>query len=142
MIDGIRGKKFLILGIGNELKGDDRAGPYIVSKLKTKNKINCGEVPENFIGKIKKINPEVIVIIDAVDFEAKTGEIVIDELKDFSEPTLSTHSPSLKLFCSFFPDTKFYLIGIKPKGLGFGEEMSEEVKKSADEIIEKLNRFL
>ena len=63
-------RKIIILGIGNESKGDDGVGPYIIKRLKIFNKnpnlvlIDAGVVPENYIQKIINFNPETIIIID------------------------------------------------------------------------------
>ena len=47
---------FLILGVGNTDRGDDGIGNYVVSKLKTANKLDCGPVPENYTSKMRDIS--------------------------------------------------------------------------------------
>ncbi len=87
-------KKFLensdnlvILGIGNELRGDDFIGSLLArrfSKLfKESNNImvfDGGTVPENYTGAIKKENPTEIILIDAADMGKEAGYIKIIEL--------------------------------------------------------------
>ena len=71
-----RKSKVLILGIGNPLKADDAAGPLVCEKISGRVKadvIDAGTVPENYIGSIIKKAPENILIIDAIDFDAKPG---------------------------------------------------------------------
>ena len=70
---------FLIMCIGNREGGDDAIGPYIADKLKDSdiNVIDCGTVPENYTGIVKKYNPDKLVIIDAADIGLKSGEFRI-----------------------------------------------------------------
>jgi len=51
-------ERLIFIGIGNKLRKDDGAGSIIISRLKRrgiKNVLDCGIVPENFIGKIKEL---------------------------------------------------------------------------------------
>ena len=135
----ISGKSYVLLGVGNQGRGDDYIGSYIVSKLKTQNKIDCGSVPENFTGRIRKLNPEVIIIIDAVDFGGKAGESIFTMAEEAKGVALSTHALPLSLFCKLFPESKVYLLGIQPENF---KKMSETVKKAGDSLTEKLNSLL
>lgn len=138
----IKGKKILVLGAGNEMKGDDRLGKYVIDRLNTENKIFCGEMPENFINKIKSLNPEVLLIVDAVDFQGKAGEVIFTPASNVDGSTLTTHSISFSLMVKMLSGIDIYLIGVQPKSLEFGDNMSLEVKKGADEIVGILNKAL
>jgi hydrogenase 3 maturation protease len=128
----------VILGVGNELRGDDGVGVYIANKLKRKNVINAGVAPENFIGKIKKMKPERIVIFDALDFGGRSGEVRVTDARKAEGLKISTHSLPLSFFCELFEKTEIYLVGIQPKNNEFGSEMSGEVKRSAEGVIRGL----
>ena len=63
----ISSSKTLILGIGQLLKGDDGAGPFICKELSGKisaELIDAGSVPENYIQPIIKKTPKNLLIID------------------------------------------------------------------------------
>lgn len=130
---------FLILGVGNPERGDDGIGNYVVSKLGTEHRLDCGPVPENYTGKIRKINPQKILIVDAVDFGGQPGETTLTEAENAVGVTLSTHSLPLSLLCKMLPDSKVYLLGIQPKDFG---SMTAEVRASGDRLAEKLNSLL
>ncbi len=132
-------KSFVILGVGNPQRGDDYVGSYIVSKLKTQNKIDCGPVPENFTGKIRALNPEIIIIVDAIDFGGEPGERMFTEAEKAEGAALSTHSLPLSLFCKLFPESEVYLLGIQP---GNFESMSEKIKVAGEKLAEELNCVL
>lgn len=129
----------LLLGIGNELNGDDAIGIYIAKKLRCKNwkAIDCATVPENFIGEIRKHKPKKLVIVDAADMGLKAGEIRRIDKKKIGKASFSTHSIPLSLFITHlenYTNAKIYLIGIQPKS--FYGEMSDEVKKAGEKVME------
>ncbi len=142
--------KILVLGIGNSLKRDDGAGPHFVRKFriqnpKSKNKLellDVGTAPENFTGKIKKIKPDTLVIVDAVDFGEAPGRVKVVRAEEIGAQSLSTHNISLKTFVGFLkedlPTLEVWVVGIQPKQTGFGEELSPEVKKAVDELCMSL----
>ena len=154
----------IILGIGNELKYDDGVGPFIISEL---NKLNLNEnvllinaqtVPENFTGKIRKENPSHIILIDACLMGLNPGEYKIVNEDDFANIGISTHSMSLSYFVKFLNQDNILFIGIEPEllelidqdSLGsldkdlmdFHGELTENIKRSASEIIEIFGELL
>lgn len=133
-------KKTVIIGIGNSLKGDDAAGYYIAEKLKGKLKnigvLSVAASVENYLGRIKESNPDSIIIIDSVSFGGKPGEIRIFSPEQLLDISPSTHALSLPDLLEIYNlKSKTTILGIQPKNIRFGEEMSEEVKKSAEKII-------
>jgi len=134
----------IILTVGNSLRSDDGAGPYIFSKLEADGPlkvINAGFAPENIIDEVIEIKPDRIVIIDAADFGGFPGEIRMVSAEDIPEISLSTHMVSLKVIAKILSeDTKaeILFLGIQPKSVSLGEGLSKEVKSSADEIIDYL----
>lgn len=132
-------ESFLLLGVGNPERGDDGIGLYIIEKVNTRHKLNCGPVPENFTGKIRKAGPEKILIIDAVDFGGKPGETLLAEAERAEGLTLTTHSLPLSFLCKMLPESKIYILGIQPESF---EKMTEKVKSSADSIVKQLNSLV
>lgn len=103
-------KEILIAGVGNILFGDDGFGPEVIDYLK-----NHYNIPENicladagtgirkilFTISLSKVQPKVIVIVDAVDKGKKPGEIfdvLLDELPAEKIDDFSIHQiPSSNL---------------------------------------------
>lgn len=133
--------KILFVGIGNVLKSDDGVGVFISNRIKessTIQKLTVEVSIENYIGKINAINPDVLILIDCVDFGKTSGYfnlIPADELKDY---TLNTHNISLKRISELFK-MPVYILGIQPQSLDFGEEISETVLNAVQEILEITN---
>lgn len=137
-------EKVVILGVGNPLRGDDGFGPSLIESLKGKIKahlINAETSPENFTGVIKSLKPHLILILDALEFGGEPGELSFIEGDEISEGEPSTHRTSLSLLCGYLEGetgAKVLLVGVQPKTISFGDEMSEEVRKAAL----KLSRIL
>lgn len=154
--------KTIILGIGNTLKGDDGVGPYIISKCKDSpfphplglihsvsptgkrvevELIDAGTVPENYIQKIIDSKPDNLIIIDAIDFGGKPGEVKwLNEISS-ENISISTHNLPPGFFINFIKQqtgTEIKIIAIQPKRIKFNTPLSEEVKESADRLIEEL----
>ena len=136
--------RVVILGIGNELRGDDGAGAALAESLRGKVRaevINGGEVPESYTGKVKEFNPEIIIVADAVDMGEKPGSVSLierDKLADF--PATSTHNIPLKVLADYLhaeTGAAVLLLAVQPRSTAFGAALSPEVAASLG-AIEKL----
>lgn len=136
-------KKILFVGIGNILRKDDGAGVYISSGIKESESVSSltAEVSiENYIGKINMINPDVLVLVDAVDMGSKPGTYKLLEISQTEDTTFNTHNISVRRISDFFK-MPAYLLGIQPESIDFGEKMSYLVKNSVDKIISIINTY-
>ena len=135
-------KKKLFVGIGNVLKSDDGIGVFISKKIKESASIQRLTVEvsiENYLGKINSLNPDVLVLIDCVDFGKTAGYYELlpaEKVKDF---TFNTHNISLKKISELFK-MPVYILGIQPESIEFGEEIFEIVLHTAQEIINIINQ--
>ena len=139
--------KKVIIGIGNPLKRDDNIGNLIADKLKGISGndillIRAETNPENYIDKLRSFEPEIIYFIDAVEFDGKTGEVRVFDIEDVLNQSLSTHGISVRIFKDFFPNTKIKIIGIKVKGISYGEGLSEELKQKLGTITKKVEKII
>lgn len=139
--------KLVIIGIGNEMNGDDAAGMFIAKELQKTLKdpkveiFLGGATPENLTGPIKKTSPSHILIIDAADFGAKPGEIKILDKDQIEGAGFSTHSFPLSVFVDYLKQETgavVILLGIQPKSMKPGEEISAEVLESSKLILAAL----
>jgi hydrogenase 3 maturation protease len=135
----------LILAIGSELKTDDSVGMYIADELLkfnfNKEKvciIKGATAPENFTGEIKKFRPEKMLIIDAADTNKTPGEIDIIDANLVQGASFSTHMMPINIFIDYllqYFDCKILIVGIQPKNLEFGLNITPKIKKSADKLV-------
>lgn len=141
--------KLAILGVGNEDNGDDAVGLYILTILQEANlpdwvtNFYCEKVPEHFLGKFRRLEPDRIIILDAADMKEIPGAIAIFPKEAVSSGFhLSTHTLSLTMLEEFLkpvvPDLITLYVGVQPKDLYFDTPLSKECKVAAEEFAELL----
>jgi hydrogenase 3 maturation protease len=138
-------KPLLIVGIGNPMKGDDGAGPAFADKLAAAKKktavINCLEVPENYLKKIIGAGAATIILADAVEMGEKPGSVRVFDTESIRETGVSTHGISLELIAETIKQesgAEVFLLGIQPKSVKLGEELTDEVLKAVNNLVELL----
>ncbi len=134
----IEDKDVLILGVGNCLRGDDGVGSYLIKRLQKKVNIpllDAGDVPENCISQIESSGANMILIVDAADFNASPGEIALIDFADIKKNGVSTHSANLDLLFKVIPKSRrpeTLLVAIQPGSTSAGKGLSEAVRDSLD----------
>jgi hydrogenase 3 maturation protease len=135
----------VLVGVGSELRGDDSAGLLVAQKLKVKSKklkvLIGGTAPENLTGEIKRLKPSHLIIVDSADFGAGPGAVAVIGYDKIGGHSFSTHSAPLKMMIDYLlADISFepIVIGIQPRSLEFGAEVSPEVSKAVAEVADAL----
>ncbi|GAG59435.1 unnamed protein product [marine sediment metagenome] len=135
-------KKYILMGIGNTLRGDDGIGSIIAQSFKKRDwlSIDCGVIPENFTSIIKKNKPNLVVLIDAVEMDLKSGEFRIISPDRISALHLTTHSMPLSFLISYLKEytQELIFIGIQPKIIDYSNFVNPKVLKSSEKIIKIL----
>ncbi len=137
--DELKGR-VVLLAVGNRIRGDDAAGPELIEILKkrlpeTGKEIflfDGGEMPENYLLPIANLKPNLVIIVDAVDFGTRPGTIKLFPMGQIPPGSLSTHRLSLRFLASYLEKetpAKIYLLGIQPQSIKLEEKLSPEVKK-------------
>jgi hydrogenase maturation protease len=134
---------FLIAGIGNTFKGFDGIGVTIVrqgKQLHPDKFIDCGTVPENYLGEITSRGIKTLIIVDAVHHDGK-DEVKILFPDDLSIQGMSTHSLSLSVVAEYLKNCgiRTVIVGIRP-----GPDIGKEVLSSLFELIdqEEIGQFV
>lgn len=140
--------KIAILGIGNEIKGDDGLGPAIakkLSKLFTNNEditiFDGGTVPENYTGSIRKENPSHIILVDAVEMKEEPGYIRVVQKDEIANYNISTHAMPVSFLIKYMEttiDAEIILIGIQPKQMELDQNISKKIEESIDKVVNAL----
>ncbi len=136
-------KKILCAGIGNQLRRDDGVGVYITRNLTHTEFICplCVEVSiENYIGRINQTYADFLLLIDSMDFNEQPGYWNLLPIEKVQGITTNTHNVSLDKVSELF-NKQTYILGIQPGNLNFGEELTDEVKNSADNIIREIQNI-
>lgn len=140
--------RVVILGIGNVLRGDDGAGPALVARLQSTCPALCldgGVAPENYLGRIAKEKPDVVLLIDAAYLEQEPGQFEVLEKDQIAHVGLTTHDISPHLLISYLEQTtqaRIYLVAIQPQDLSFGAEISPKIQDALERIVLLLQEAL
>jgi hydrogenase maturation protease len=143
--------KTIILGIGNTLISDDGVGVHIINKLE--NEYHLPDGVSIIDGGTKGLDllpfiegSDRLLIVDAANFDKEPGTIdtvVGDDIPQFLSMKLSMHQIGLPdmLFAAKLMDiapSEMCLVGIQPKSMETGTELSDEIKSRFDALFDKV----
>jgi hydrogenase 3 maturation protease len=141
----ILSEKTCIVGMGNYYRNDDAAGLYVIDGLKNSimkpglDIVNVEDVLESYIFFISEKSINNVLIIDAVMADCDPGTVVFGNVKDLEDitRTVSSHKMSLDVACRIFGESgkNTYLLGIAAENIDFGTKITDEVKHTADLLL-------
>jgi hydrogenase maturation protease HycI len=140
----LRGKRTVILGVGNPLQGDDAIGPNLVDLLHGRidaTLVYGGEVPENYISSIRAAQPEVVLIVVALELGAQPGSMAVLDADRLRAIENFTRNPGLAFLAVMIQDgtgAEVILVGIQPEATAFASEMSVPVHQTMQNLEDML----
>lgn len=147
-----RPARVAILGVGNELNGDDAAGVRVVRELAARLPatpgvllIDGGTAPENYSGPLRRFRPDLVLEIDAADLGAAPGTTSWVDWREADGLSASTHTlpPSvLAQYLVYEIGCQVALVGIQPARMNFGEGMSPAVERAVTHLAGELCLWL
>jgi hydrogenase 3 maturation protease len=163
-----------ILGIGNELRGDDAAGVIIARELHELSSggshagiadrdvgvsllpaaptemsaipvwepplliIEAGAAPEAFTGRLRRFDPDLVLMIDAAQMDQLPGTIRLIEWQDTIGLSASTHTLPLNVIAQYLVaelGCEVAVIGIQPDANTFDTPLSPAVQRAVEEVV-------
>jgi hydrogenase 3 maturation protease len=136
----------VIFTVGNDMRGDDGAGPLLAQLLEAEPApgwaVVDGEAsPENHLHRIRALSPGHVLIVDAADMGEEPGTIrLIDENCVADQFLITTHAIPLNFLIASLKESvsEIAFLGIQPRHTDFLVPMTEQVRQS----IEALHRSL
>lgn len=141
----------MVVGIGSGMRGDDAAGIEVLRRLRGRLRspnvllIDGGVAPENFTSQIRRFRPSHIIFVDATEFGAKPGDVVIADPGAITGQSVSTHTIPLSALAGYLKEqtgADIILIGIQPSQIDMGAKISDVVKVSVSRVFEILTEKL
>ncbi|MDJ0975319.1 MAG: hydrogenase maturation protease [Planctomycetota bacterium] len=125
-------RPWLLVGIGNDMRGDDAFGPLLARRLLAGGlpAIDAGMAPENVTGPVRRSDAEVLILADATDLGEPTGTVRLLRSEDLLEGGTSTHDPSLRLLLDFLTAERSFDVHVLVAQAGsreLGDPPSQEV---------------
>jgi hydrogenase 3 maturation protease len=134
-----------VVGIGNRLKGDDAAGPELIDRIAGRSRFHCldtGVAPENYLEKIVRLEPDTILLVDAMDFGGGAGESRLFAADQITGGSLSSHALSLRMTCDYLQQriaARIFILGIQPAQVRMHTPLSAVVRAAVEQLAAELN---
>ena len=138
--------KTVVGAVGNPERGDDGIGPLVAKLLKeagVEAVIETGTTQALGTHSIRKLEPNDVLFVDAVDFGGSPGDMSILGTEDLSQSAMDTHRMPLRLAMSCLErdlKTRCYLLAIQPDDIRQGAGMTEEVRYAGASLAAMLLR--
>jgi len=141
-------KKKLVLTVGNQMMGDDAAGPLLAQRMQRVplgnwELLDGGATPENVLYSIREMNPDQVLVIDAADMDLTPGEVRLISTEKLEDPFLmTTHTLPLSYLVESLREfvRQVDLVGIQPQIVAWGYPVSKEVKQAVEQVYEDLKQ--
>ena len=142
--------KIVVLAVGNTMRRDDGAGVEfgrLADKYNGVETVFCGDAPENALGTVTRLEPDAVIVADAMDFSGSPGEYRWFDSHCLAGNDISTHA-SLKLVVECIRDftgASTGVLGFQPSDRGWGAGLSvpvqRAVKLAADELAAYVENY-
>lgn len=149
VVEGVaRPQRVAVMGIGNELNGDDAAGVLVARRLKEMLAkfphlagrvlvLEAATAPESFTGPLRRFAPDLVIMVDAAYLERDPGAVEWIDWQNTDGMSASTHGLPPTLL-SYYLMTELgcrvRLVGIQPVHLDFDRPVSAEVMQAVDRV--------
>ena len=141
--------RIVVVGVGQELRGDDAVGVYLARAIKSSPNlrsivkvIDAGPAPENITGLLRRLHPELVMIFDAAQMDEIPGSVCWLDWERVSSPLTTSHTLPLDIFADYLKselDCEVILIGIQPSNITFASQMTDEMYSAIELILKDLS---
>jgi len=133
-------RRFIVLGVGNELRGDDAVGVLVARSLKRFNgerfeAVECGVSLEACVGYALEKRPSHLLIVDAFPDGKRLMLLDLTDLE--SRTPVSTHAIPLPLLLNAFGqplEANIKMLGIGVENFKLGTIVSDEYREVAEKV--------
>jgi len=146
--------RIAIVGIGNNLNGDDAVGPQIIKSLKNWYTpglsqpsfllLDAGLSPESYTGSLRQFHPGLVILIDAAQMDAPAGEVRWLPWEETEGMSASTHTLPISILSNFLTQEigcQVVLLGVQPAQFELGQPLSKPVRLAKAKIIQVFKKI-
>lgn len=134
------------VGLGNTDYSDDGFGVRLAERLRRAgipNVVIAGKSPDRHMGEITEKSFAHVVFLDAVEFGGAYGSAIFVKANEIVSrfPQISTHKISLGLLAKWVEArdrTKAFLLGVQPRSIAQGDQLTPTVETTLIAISELL----
>jgi hydrogenase 3 maturation protease len=136
-----KSRKPALVGVGQELRGDDIAGLLVIRELQSRGAranaplfIEAGPLPESATGPLRRYAADGVLFIDSADMGAAPGTIAWLSPKDLTGVSALSHALPLTVLFQLLEHElgcETAILGIQPAQMEFDTAPSEPVLQAA-----------
>ena len=144
--------RIALVGIGNELNGDDAAGVLVARALSRRLgdrlerlMIEGGPAPENFTGPLRRFQPDLTLLVDSAAMDVVPGTVEWLEWEQIEGLSASTHTLPPTVLATFLIQElgcRVGMIGIQPERVEFDRPVTPAVMAAVKSVTTELERLL
>jgi len=141
-VEGLPADAMAVLCVGNPMRGDDGFGPAVFAALSGRIEsalFDGAEAPENLLGALARLEPRLVVVVDAVIFGGAPGELALLEPGGMRTDGFDTHTASLSIISEFLREAcgaRLRVLAVQPActelGTPLAPQVYEAVGRAAD----------
>ena len=126
-----------VVGVGNDMRGDDAFGPAVVAMLPDRlpvARFDAGMAPENWLGPITRAEPGTVLVVDAAAIDSPPGSLRLLRPDELEGVGVSTHGLPIGFFLGMVAErtgAQVFLLACQPTSLRLGSPMSDVVQAAA-----------
>jgi len=145
-------QRIVILGMGNELDGDDAAGIQVARRLQMALAgcehmlvIDGGNAPESYTGKIRQFAADFVLLVDGADMGETPGTVAWLDWEETDGLSGSTHTLPLHVLSNYLVmefGCQVALLGIQIQQLNMtlGDPLSPRVAAAVEDVVSVIYR--
>lgn len=138
----------VLLTVGSVLRGDDAAGPMLAKMMADGPEtgwvvIDGGQTPEDELRTIRRMAPELVVVVDAADMGLETGSIRRLTAADVAGSFLiTTHALPMTFLLDQLNQAagNVVFLGIQPEDTTFFNPLTPAVRRAVEELYSRFAR--
>ncbi len=150
-----------VVGIGQELNGDDAAGVRVARALLKRQRagssnaprpaplsllvVEAAHAPENCTGAIRRFAPDLVLVVDAAEMGDPPGTIRWLDWREAAGLDASTHTLSASMLARYLIaelSCEVGVIGIQAQDTSFGAPVSPPVRRAIGSVCRVLTALL
>jgi hydrogenase 3 maturation protease len=148
-----------VIGIGQEMRGDDAAGPEVARRLVARSRppearpalaptlliLDAGPAPENQTGPLRRFAPDLVILVDAARMEEPPGAVRWLPWQETAGLSGSTHTLPPSMLATYLTaelGCEVALLGIQPQAIDFDAPLSTAADQAVEEVVAGLAEIL
>jgi hydrogenase 3 maturation protease len=147
-----RPARIAVLGVGQDLRGDDGAGVAATRALRARLPaggsvlvLDGGAAPESQTGALRRFQPALVLLVDAAELDDAPGSLHWLPWRATVGLSASSHTLPLHLLSEFLATSlpcEVALLGIQPADTTFGAPLSPAVAQAVEIAAARLANIL